>query len=240
MNSTHMICLQDPPKMSWQAVSGPLVLSLTPVLYMDRLFLDIWEYIHTALYKSNLYLELGGEVLNVHLYQKTKSTSACIYFYYFVVSINLFAVQQSSSLYSIRDLKYVWTIVNQVAPVLLFVPFLLILHNISLFSRFRAENSQVEFLEVSGESRGQSGALLASRRAHGERSPRSGGAGAGDHRKKACGAMTVFIQSYWLDTQPNPVLCHDDQDQQDWTVRLHWAWLDHDSKQWDDQTFIFR
>lgn len=57
--------------------------------------------------------------------------------------------------------------------------------------RFGAENPQVELLEVPGEPRGESGPLLANRRARGQRSPRGHGLGARNHPEETGGAMMV-------------------------------------------------
>ncbi len=55
----------------------------------------------------------------------------------------------------------------------------------------------MELLEVSGESGGQSDPFLANGRAHGERSTRGHGAGAGHHPEETGGAMMELIGGYW-------------------------------------------
>lgn len=63
--------------------------------------------------------------------------------------------------------------------------------------RFCAENPKVELLEVSGESRGESGPVLANGRAHGEHSKRGHGAGARNHPEETGGAMMELVGRYW-------------------------------------------
>lgn len=60
--------------------------------------------------------------------------------------------------------------------------------------RFCAENPKVELLEVSGESRGQSGPVLADGRAHGEHPRRGHSAGARDHPETG-GAMMELVDT---------------------------------------------
>lgn len=63
--------------------------------------------------------------------------------------------------------------------------------------RFSAENPKVELLEVSGESRGESGPLLANGRAHGERPTGGHGVGARNHPEETGGAMMERTDTYW-------------------------------------------